>query len=100
MELHQTPWADPILSYRDGLDFLIIRERRFGNNDMTHRLQGTSRRICLFCETQRSMPHILSHFPGFGEEKLRPFLRMMVDKRLMFNEGDLYLSLAVPADDK
>jgi ribosomal peptide maturation radical SAM protein 1 len=99
-KLHQTPWADPILSYRDGLDFLIIRERRFGNNDMTHRLQGTSRRIYLFCETQRSMPQILSHFPGFGEEKVRPFLHMMVNKRLMFNEGDLYLSLAVPADDK
>jgi hypothetical protein len=43
------------------------------------------------------MSQILFHFPGFGEEKVAPFLRMMVDKRLMFKEGDRYLSLAVPA---
>ena len=43
------------------------------------------------------MPQILSRFPGFGEEKVGRFLNMMVDKHLMFNEGEKYLSLAVPA---
>jgi ribosomal peptide maturation radical SAM protein 1 len=86
---------NPILSYFDGGDFMIIRQRRHGAYDMTHRLQGTSRRIYLFCETQRSMEEILSAFPGFGEEKVRPFLRMMVDKGLMFHEADRYLTLAV-----
>ncbi len=63
---------------------------------MTHRLKDTSRKIYLFCERNRSLSQILAQFPGFGEEKVRPFLNMMVDKRLMFREGERYLSLAVP----
>jgi hypothetical protein len=43
------------------------------------------------------MREILARFPGFGEDKVGPFLRMMVEKRLMFNEKERYLSLAVPA---
>ena len=97
MELHRVPGAGPILSYQDGRDFMIIRQRHIDDYDMTHRLYGTSRKIYLFCQTQRSMPQILSRFPGFGEEKVGPFLNMMVDKHLMFNEGVKYLSLAVPA---
>jgi hypothetical protein len=42
------------------------------------------------------MSKILERFPGFGEDKVRPFLKMMVDKRLVFKEGERYLSLAVP----
>ncbi len=96
MELHRVPGAGPIISYQDGRDFMIIRQRQINDYDMTHRLYGTSRKIYLFCQTQRSMPQILSHFPGFEEEKVGPFLNMMVDKHLMFNEGKKYLSLAVP----
>jgi ribosomal peptide maturation radical SAM protein 1 len=95
-QLHESPGSEPILSYQDGGDFLIIRERRCGADDMTHRLKGTSRKIYLFCEKNRSMSRILAAFPGFGEEKVHPFLSMMVDKRLMFREGERYLSLAVP----
>jgi hypothetical protein len=63
---------------------------------MTHRLKDTSRKIYLFCEKNRSLSQILARFPGFGEEKVRPFLNMMVDKKLMFREGERFLSLAVP----
>ncbi len=94
--LHDTPGSGPILSYQDGRDFMIIRHRRNKSNDMTHRLKDTSRKIYLFCQTQRSIAEILARFPGFGEDKVRPFLQMMVDKRLIFSEGDRYLSLAVP----
>ncbi len=93
--MHQKPGFLPILSYKDGKDFLIIHERRLHDDDMTHRLKGSSRAIYLFCETQRPMAEILARFPRFGEDQIRAFLRMMVDKRLMFNEGDRYLSLAV-----
>ena len=96
LELHKDPGCDPVLSFQDGRDFMIIRERRPGNHDMTHRLKDTSRKIYLFCQTQQSKSQILSQFPGFGEEKVRTFLSMMVEKRLMFNEGERYLSLAVP----
>jgi hypothetical protein len=94
--LHRTPASGPILSYQDGGDFLIIRERRDGHDDMTHRLRGTSRGIYLFCEENRSIRDILHRYPGFGEEKVLPFLAMMVDKKLIFREGERYLSLAVP----
>ncbi len=95
-QLHQHPGSDPVLSYQDGGTFLIIRQRRHGADDMTHRLKDTSRKIYLFCEKNRSLSQILARFPGFGEEKVRPFLNMMVDKKLMFREGERFLSLAVP----
>ncbi len=95
-QLHQAPGSDPILSYEDGGRFLIIRQRRAQEPSMIHWLRGTSRAIYLFCETVRSVPQILARFPGFGEDKVRSFLTMMADKKLMFREGDRYLSLAVP----
>ncbi len=88
--------CEPIISYQDAGDFIIIRERLRGNRNMTHRLTGISREIYLFCETQKDLASIISRFPGLGEEKIVPFLRMMVDKKLVFNEKDRYLSLAVP----
>ena len=96
LALHRMPGSGPVLSYLDGNNFLIIRQRRYGKDTMTHRLQGTSRKIYLFCRRQKTISHILSSFPGPGEEKIIPFLRMLTDKRLMFNEGDRYLSLAIP----
>lgn len=95
-QLHQTPTSEPILFYEDGGRFLIIRQRQAQAAPLIHWLRGTSREIYLFCETVRPLAHILSRFPDFGEEKVRPFLNMMVDKRLMFEEGNRYLSLAVP----
>jgi hypothetical protein len=38
----------------------------------------------------------VERFPGFGQKKILPFLNMMVDKKLMFREGERFLSLAVP----
>jgi len=95
-ELHRSPGSGPILSYRDGREFMIIRERRPGRDDITHRLTGTSREIYLFCQAHRSIRAILARFPRLQEDRLLPFLKMMVGKRLMFNEGDQYLSLGVP----
>jgi ribosomal peptide maturation radical SAM protein 1 len=93
--IHEKPGFMPVLSYDDGKDFLIIHERRLHDDDMTHRLRGASRSIYLFCETQRCLAEIVGQFSRFGEDKILAFLRMMVDKRLMFIERDKYLSLAV-----
>jgi ribosomal peptide maturation radical SAM protein 1 len=95
-ELHGRPGSTPILSYRDGLRFLIIKERRIRDDPMTHRLRGRSREIYLYCETNRDLNQILHRFPGLGEDRVLPFLKMMLDKGLMFREGNRYLSLAVP----
>jgi len=95
--LHRTPGSGPILSYLDGEEFMIIRERRLEREDLSHRLPGTSRSIYLFCQTHRSTGKILARFSRMEGEKVVAFLNMMVDKRLMFREGNRYLSLAVPA---
>ena len=95
-ELHRGPLRTPILSFRDGRDFLIIRQKRVGAEPSTHRLMGTSRAIYLFCQRHRSLKGILGHFSKVAEEKIVPFLQMMVDKKLMFEENGNYLSLAVP----
>ena len=97
-ELHEGTNPEPILSYRDGGEFLIIRERRTSDYSMTHKLKGTSRRIYLFCETQRHIEEILARFPSFAADQIEGFLRMMVDNRLMFQEEKRFLSLAVPAN--
>ncbi|MCF8052639.1 MAG: RiPP maturation radical SAM C-methyltransferase [Desulfobacterales bacterium] len=86
----------PILGFRDGRDFLIIRQRRTGGEPIHHRLTGTSRKIYLHCSRHRSFNTILQRFPEFSEDKIRSFLHMMIEKRLMFEENDRYLSLAIP----
>jgi len=94
-EFHIGPVHSPILSYRDGKDFLIIRQRRLSADPLTHRLEGMSREIYLFCGHHRSLKRILNRFPKLTEDKVIPFLKMMVDKKLMFEEKNQYLSLAV-----
>lgn len=93
--LHRAPGAGPILEARDGAGFMIIHQRQLQGPPMTHRLEGRSRDIYRFCERPRSLSRILARFSGLCEEALRPFLRMMVDKRLMVEEEDRFLSLAV-----
>jgi len=98
--LHQDSGSSPILSYRDGRDFMIIRQRRLAKEPFTHRLEGLSRRIYLFCGRHRSLTRILHQFHGLPEDRLVVFLKMMTDKKLMFEENRKYLSLAVPIRPK
>ncbi len=93
--LRKGPTCAPILTYEDGKDFLIIRQRQYKAENLTHRLTGTSRKIYLFCRTRQSVARILEEFPRLQEEQLLSFLAMMVGKRLMFEGGRKYLSLAV-----
>ena len=97
-ELHKGPRHENILSFRDGRSFMIIRQRRLNGQPLTHRLEGTSREIYLFCMQHRSLKRILARFPSVGTDKIEAFLKMMVNKKLMFQENDTYLSLAVPAN--
>lgn len=97
-ELYNGPSPSPILSFRDGGDFLIIRQRRFRNEPMIHRLKGPSRSIYLFCQHHRSLKRIRSQFAELPQDKIVAFLKMMVDKKLMFAENEKYLSLAMPVN--
>jgi hypothetical protein len=94
--LQQRSKTSPIVSFRDGREFLIITQRQYQADSIKHRLVGTSRQIYLFCMRHRSLARIRSRFPAFAEDKIVAFLKMMIDKKLMFEENDEYLSLAVP----
>jgi hypothetical protein len=95
-KLHQGTKHENILSFRDGRSFLIIRQRRLDGEPLTHRLEGTSRAIYLFCQKHRALKRIIDRFSSVPSGRIEPFLKMMVDKKLMFRENDQYLSLAVP----
>jgi len=95
-DLHRGTPREPILSYRDGGDFMIIRERRPDGDAVTHRLEGSSRQIYIFCSHHRSHPRILANFSTLPADKITSFLRMMTAQKLMFSESDHFLSLAVP----
>ena len=88
--------GSPVLELRDGGNFLIIRQHKIDHEAVHHRLVGTSRQIYLYCQHHRSVKQIRKRFPAFAEDKILAFLKMMVGKRLMFQEGDRYLSLAIP----
>ena len=90
----------PILSFQDGREFIIIRQKRFQAAPATHRLVGVSRLIYLFCQKHRSLKKILNEFSTLPENKITAFLKMMVEKKLMFEEKNTYLSLAVPVRSK
>jgi len=87
----------PPLSFRDGGTFLIIRQERPDQPVLHHRVRGPSRQLYLFCGQVRTMAEIVEQFPDFREEALRDFLRDMAGKRLIFSDGNRYLSLAVRA---
>jgi hypothetical protein len=94
--LHRGPCPEPLLSFRDGRRFLLIRQVLLQDEPVLHRLVGTSRSIYMFCQHRRDLRHIRDQFSHVSEDKLVAFLRMMVDKKLMYAENDTYLSLAVP----
>jgi ribosomal peptide maturation radical SAM protein 1 len=93
-EIQKDSGGIPILSFRDGRDFMIIRQKRFRAEPAVHRLAGTSREIYLFCRKHRSIKTIFSAFPAIPEDTIADFLNMMVNKKLMFTEKNNYLSLA------
>jgi hypothetical protein len=94
-DLRRASGSNAALSYRDGLEFLLIRQLRPHLPALHHRLTGSSREIYLFCRDHRSLGDVIQRFPDLPEDKVRSFLNGMVEKKLMFREGERFLSLAV-----
>jgi ribosomal peptide maturation radical SAM protein 1 len=99
-ETQKSPDHAPILSFRDGRNFMIIRQKRFRAEPAMHRLVGASREIYLFCQKHRPIKAIFSAFPEISQDSIVKFLSMMVDKKLMFAEKNKYLSLASAVKQK
>lgn len=90
----------PLLFYFDGGTFLRVIDRRAGRSGAqpVRLLSARSRDIYLYCMEIRSFTEIASRF-GFETDdqkrKLRVFLQQLVQWRLMFEEKNQYLSLAL-----
>jgi ribosomal peptide maturation radical SAM protein 1 len=84
-----------LLSYRDGGDFLIIRQELPDSRVLHHRLRGISRQIYLACEEISDLPALAGIFPSFTRQQIEKFLDDLVAKRLVFRDQDRFLALAV-----
>ncbi len=85
----------PALSYREGQNFLIIRQEQPLGQTLQHRLQGKSREMYLYCREIQSIEELCSAFPNIKEAAIVNFLQGLCDKKLMFRENNQFLALAI-----
>jgi hypothetical protein len=85
----------PLLYYRDGGNFLLIRQELPDGKVLHHKLKGTSRQIYLFCSHIRTEKAFFEKFPAVPPKKIHSFLADLEKKRLLFTEKNKYLALAV-----
>ena len=85
----------PPLSYRDGNEFLIIRQEQVDGKVLHHRLKGLSREIYLFINEIRTLDELCHQFPNLSEKKLLTFLQDLMKKRILFIDDNRVLALAV-----
>ena len=84
-----------LLSFRDGGDFLIIRQELPDKKVLHHRLRGISRQIYFACEMIIDLQALAGIFPSFTMQQIEKFLDDLVAKRLVFREQDRFLALAI-----
>ncbi len=85
----------PLLYYRDGGEFLLMRQELIDGTVLNHRLRGTSRQIYLFCTQIRTEKELSEKFPTISQQKILTFLADLKKKRLVFSDKNRHLSLAV-----
>ncbi len=90
----------PLLYYRNGGDFLLIRQELPDGKILHHRLQGVSRQIYIFCTRIRTETDLYQKFPAVRPEMILSFLADLQKKRILFSENKKYLSLAIHFKDK
>ncbi|MEA3546771.1 MAG: RiPP maturation radical SAM C-methyltransferase [Thermodesulfobacteriota bacterium] len=88
-------FENPLLSYRDGGDFIVIRQELPGQRVLHHRLRGLSRKIYLACEEICKIENLSGQFPTISEAALGNFLDDLVQKKVMFCQDEKCLALAV-----
>ncbi len=84
----------PALSYRQGDDFLIIRQETGQGAPLHHRLRGTSKNIYLACQEIVSKKELLHRFNWIKEYQLLTFLEELKGKKLLFFDDKFVLALA------
>jgi ribosomal peptide maturation radical SAM protein 1 len=94
-ERRQDSLHNPLLYYRDGGDFLLVRQELPDGKILHHRLKGTSRQIYLFCTQIRLEKELLEKFQAVPPKKILSFLADLREKRILFSENNKHLALAV-----
>ena len=84
-----------LLTYRDGRQFLIIRQVLPDGTILRHRLTGPSRSLYLACLEPVSLDYLAETAEGLPREKIAAFVDDLHAKRLMFREGERVISLAI-----
>jgi ribosomal peptide maturation radical SAM protein 1 len=82
-----------ILCYFDCQDFLCIEDNRFGNQSII--LREWVRELYLFCDEIRDLKEIRTRFPDVPKKELRETLKQLFELKVMFTEGDDWLSIAI-----
>jgi len=91
------------LSLERGEDFILLRDRRPGLPQQDYTFTGAAAALYLACDAGATVQQLLplhraaSGDPDASEDELTAFLDKLTATRLMFKEGNLYLSLAVSA---
>ena len=97
-DLHQRSSGRALLVYRDGRKFLLVEDERHGDLS-TGVFEGIAREVYLYCTEIRSAVAIRRRFEDHSERaRLDDVLREFVEWKLMYCEGDRYLSLAVACE--
>lgn len=88
------------LFYRCGPGFIVGYDRRPGFESADYRFEGVTAKIYLGCDSGAT-PNALhaalvaEGYDTFSIEELEEYLNGLVDSRLMYREGNQFLSLAV-----
>jgi radical SAM superfamily enzyme YgiQ (UPF0313 family) len=99
--------GQPILSYQDCGDFLIIEDYRDldGGTDAAYAsgrrttivLSGWRADLFRYCDSIRTFDDIAQRFSEQDSRRLRAALRELADRQVIFNEGPRYLALPMAA---
>ncbi|MDE4133245.1 RiPP maturation radical SAM C-methyltransferase [Phaeobacter sp. QD34_3] len=89
----------PFLQYHDLGRSLVIEDQR-GRKPRQHRLQGAERDLYLWCCQIRHLAELRRAGFFAEQEDLRSTLCSLVERKLIYREGDRYLSLAVAPDPR
>jgi ribosomal peptide maturation radical SAM protein 1 len=91
------------LRCRLGPGFLVLDDHRPGLRGGRYVLDGAEAEIFLACDAGATPAEVLRALPvalaaDLELSDVRGFLELMLDARLLYREGDKYLSLAIPED--
>ncbi len=85
---------EPKLTYRNGENFILITDTRYEEKPTQYHLTSLTKDIYLYCHDIKSFSQIQKQLSKISQKSLTKELNQLCRQKLMFKEGDRYLSLA------